>query len=254
MSWVEPDESADGLADVLETRASLLAALADGARDKRALRDELGVARSTVYKGVRQLVSLGLARKVDGEYELTAYGRIAHEHHHEYREQLARLAETRSVLAELPASVDLPSTFLADATVVTADRYAPERPLSTFEAVVEDTDRVCSLSPVALPRYMADLHEDVRAGDDRELVVERGAAAVLADAYDEFAAALADGLVVYAIDEPLELGLTVFDDDAVTLTTYDEGSVRGILLAESEAAVEWAVETYESYRDRGERL
>lgn len=254
MSWVSPDESADGLADVLETRAPLLAALADGPRDKRDLRDELGVARSTVYKGVRQLVSLGLVRETGGAYELTAYGCLAHEQHRTYREQLGRLAEARSVLEELPASVDLPQTFLADATVVTADRHAPERPLSAFDSMVDGAHLIRSLSPVAIPRYMSDLHDDVRAGDERELVVERDAATVLADSYDEFDAALAAGLEVYVLDEPLAFGLTVFDDEGVTLTTYDEGSVRGILMVETEAAVEWATETYESYRDRGERL
>jgi predicted transcriptional regulator len=254
MSWATPDESADGLADVLRTRASLLAALADEPRDKRALRDELGVARSTVYKGVRQLVSLGLVRKTSGAYELTAYGRIAHEHHHRYRDRLATLAEARSVLADLPASVDLPPAFLADGTVVTADQYAPERPLSAFESVAAEPARIRSMSPVAIPRYMADLHNDVRAGRDREVILERGALEALADAYDEFDDALDAGIAVYVVDESLPFGLTLFDDETVALTTYDGGSVQGIVMAESEAAVEWATETYESYRDRGARL
>lgn len=254
MSWVSPDDSPDGLAGALETRAALLAALADEPRRKRALREELGVARSTVYKGLRELVALGLARETEDGYELTALGRLGSEAHERYRDRLADLSTARSVLADVPADAGVPGAFVADAIVATADRNAPERPIAAFESAVEDADRVRSLSPAALPRYMADLHEDVTTGKVRELVVERPAAAALEASYDEFDDAIAAGLDVYTIAEPLPFGLTLLDEETAALTTYEEGGVSGILLSDAPEAYAWADETYEDYRSRGNQL
>jgi predicted transcriptional regulator len=254
MSWVSPDDSPEGLAGALETRAALLAALADGPREKRALREELGVARSTVYKGLRELAALGLVRETGGGYALTALGRLGSEAHEQYRDRLADLSAARSVLAAVPADVGVPGAFVADATVATADRNAPQRPLATFESAVEGADCVRSLSPAAIPRYMADLHEDVVTGQVRELVVERPAAAALEASYGEFDDAIAAGLDVYPIAEPLPFGLTLFDEESAALTTYEEGGVSGVLLSDAPEAYAWADETYEEYRSRGEKL
>lgn len=254
MSWVSPDESPDGLAGALETRSGLLAVLADGPRRKRELREELGVARSTVYKGLRELATLGLVRETGDGYELTALGRLGSEIHDQYRDRLADLSAAQSVLASVPADASVPEVFVADATVVTADRNAPERPLTAFESVVDDPECVRSLSPAALPRYMSDLHEAVSRGKHREIVVERPAAAALEASYDDFDDALAAGLDVYTLADPLPFGLTLFDDEAAALTTYEEGGVSGILLSEAPEAYAWADETYTDYRERGEKL
>jgi len=254
MSWVSPDDSPDGLAGTLETRAELLAVLTDEPREKGALREELGVARSTVYKGIRELAALGLVRETDDGYALTALGRLGRGAHERYHDRLTDLSAARSVLADVPADAGVPGAFVADATVATADRNAPERPLATFESAVEDADCIRTLSPAALPRYMDDLHEDVVTGEVRELVVERPAAAALEASYDEFDAAVAAGLDVYTIAEPLPFGLTLFDQESAALTTYEEGGVSGILLSDAPEAYAWGVETYEDYRSRGEKL
>lgn len=256
MSWVSPDDSPDGLGGALETRAELLAALADAdtPQAKRALRDELGVARSTVYKGLRELAALGLVRDTGDGYTLTALGRLGREAHERYRARLTDLSAARSVLADVPADAAVPPEFVADATVTTANRTEPERPLAAFETAVEDADCLRSLSPAALPRYMADLHDDVSEGKSRELVVERPAASALEASYDEFDDALAAGLDVYTLAEPLPFGLTLFDEEAAALTTYEGGNVSGILLSDAPEAYAWADETYETYRERGEPL
>ncbi|MFC7235287.1 helix-turn-helix transcriptional regulator [Halosegnis marinus] len=250
MSWASPDGSAEGIAAAVGTRAGLLGALADGPRTKRDLREELGVARSTVYKGLRELTELDLARETGEGYVLTALGELAREERERYRERLGGLTAARDVLADIPASAGVPAAFAESATVATSERTAPERALDTFDAMVRDAERVRSLSPAAIPRYMADLHEDVLAGEDREIVVERPAAAALRAEYDEFDAAVAAGLDVRVLDESLPFGLTLFDDEGAALTTYEAGGVSGILLSEAPEAVAWAERTYADYRDR----
>ena len=254
MSWVSPDESAEGLGEPLDTREPLLAALAAGARSKRALREELGVARSTVYKGLRELTELGLVRETADGHALTASGRLAQRMHATYRERLELLADAQSVLASIPADAGVPLAFLEDATVATADRHAPERPLTVFESLADEAEDIRSLSPAAVPRFMSDLHEAVTAGAHRGIVVEQPAVEALATEYEAFDEALASGLAMYTIDEPLPFGLTVFDDEGAALTTYDDGGVSGLLHSTADGAVAWARGTYESYRERGERL
>ncbi|MFC7176771.1 helix-turn-helix transcriptional regulator [Halosegnis marinus] len=249
MSWASPDGSAEGIAAAVGTRAGLLGALADGPRTKRDLREELGVARSTVYKGLRELTELDLARETG---EVRAHGaRGAGPRGTRAVPRAARgLTAARDVLADIPASAGVPAAFAESATVATSERTAPERALDTFDAMVRDAERVRSLSPAAIPRYMADLHEDVLAGEDREIVVERPAAAALRAEYDEFDAAVAAGLDVRVLDESLPFGLTLFDDEGAALTTYEAGGVSGILLSEAPEAVAWAERTYADYRDR----
>lgn len=254
MSWVSPDGSAEGVAAAVETRAALLAALADSPREKRELREELGVARSTVYKGVRELVELDLARETAEGYALTALGDLARAEHERYRERLGVLTDARAVLAEIPAKAGVPAAFAEATTVAASERTAPERPLDAFDETVRGADCVRTLSPAAIPRYMADLHEDVRAGERREIVVERPAAEALRTEYEAFDAAVAAGLDMRVLDEPLPFGLTLLDGEAAALTTYEAGGVSGILLSEAPEAVAWAEETYTDYRDRAEEL
>lgn len=253
MSWVSPDESVDGLGAALDTRAPLLSALADGPKRQRTLREELDVARSTAYKGLRELTELGLVRETDDGYALTASGRLAAQTHATYRERLERLTAARPVLASVPADAGVPPAFLEEATVVTADRHAPERPLSTFDSLADDADEIRSLSPAAVPRFMPDLHEAVEAGYHRGIVVERPAVEALRESYDAFDEAVAAGLEVHVLEEPLAFGLTVFDDEGAALTTYDDG-VSGLFHSTADGAVAWARGTYERYRERGERL
>lgn len=250
MSWTDPDREPAGVADVVSKRWALVAALADGPRSKSSLEAELGVARSTVYKGLRELEGAGVVRATSDGYALTQFGRLARRKHDDYRAAVTRLCAARSVLEAVPRDVHLPLSIVERSRIVLPERYAPERPLTTFEAVADAADRVRTLSPVAIPRFMPDIHDDVASGTrDIEIVVETDALDVLRAEYDAFDEAVAAGLLVYESPDPIPFGLTLFDDEAVSLAAYaGDGSLRGLLLCDCPDAGEWAEGVYERYR------
>lgn len=250
MNWADPDREPAGVAAVLSKRWELVAALADGPRSKAALESDLGVARSTVYKGLRELEGVGVVRPTNDGYALTQFGRLVRRKHDDYRASLHRLCTVRSVLEAIPRETHLPLSFLERSTVVLPARHAPERPLTTFEAMAETADSLRSLSPVAIPRFMPDIHDAVTAGTrDIELVIESDALAVLRAEYEPFDEALVDGLQVHESPDPLPFGLTLFDDEAVSLSSYGgDGSLRGLLLCDCPHAGDWAAAVYERYR------
>lgn len=250
MSWAEPDREPAGVAAVLSKRWPLVAALADGPRSKSALEADLGVARSTVYKGLRELEGVGVVRATNDGYALTQFGRLARRKCDDYRATVARLCVVRSVLEAVPREANLPLSFVERSRVVLPDRYAPERPLTTFESVADDADCVRTLSPVAIPRFMPDIHDDVASGDrEIEIVVESEALDVLRTEYEAFDEAVDAGLRAYESPGSIPFGLTIFDGEAVSLAAYaGDGSLRGLLLCTCPNAGTWAETLYERYR------
>ncbi|WP_255151127.1 helix-turn-helix transcriptional regulator [Halorarius halobius] len=250
MSWMDPDGGADGVVSTLSNRWALVEALADGPRSKADLEASLGVARSTVYKGLRELEGAGVVRATSEGYALTQFGRLARRKHDDYRATVARLCALRSVLDAVPRDADLPLSVVERSRVVVPDRHAPERPLTRFETLADGARRIRTLSPVAIPRFMPDIHDSVAAGDrDIEMVVESGVLDAIDRRYDGFEAALDDGLGVYAAEGSLPFGLALFDDEAVTLTAHaTDGSMQGLLLCDCPDVCAWADGVYDRHR------
>lgn len=253
MSWSSPDPSSAGIVAALEKRSDLLRRLADGPMEKPALRDAMGVSRSTVYKALRELEDLGLVRRGEDGYALTAFGRLARRAHDDYRATIHRLCTARAVVDAVPDDALVPLALVRQGRVVGATRHAPERPMSVYEALAADSARMCVLSPVAVPRYVSRVHERVVERGDLvvELVVTDDAFEYLADANEKWDDLLtADGFSAYRTDREVPFGLTLFDDEAAVVTTYnDAGGLRGVLLSDAPEAVAWGEATVRRHRE-----
>jgi predicted transcriptional regulator len=255
---MDPETTNTQRASVAERRGDVLTALADRPLDQRDLRDAVSVSRSTVYKALRELEAADLVREGDdGRYHLTQYGRLLRRRHDDYVARRDRLAAAAPVLNELPESLLLPLAFAERGRVYTADRYAPERPFAQMERVSEASDDYRCLSPIAVPRYMQQIHERVEDdGLDVELLVERPAVEPLRS-YARFDDAVDDPhFSLQATDAQLPFGLLVTEDTEVAcLFTYgDGGSLRGMLLSEAPEAYEWAVHQYDRFREDAETV
>ena len=235
-----------------ERRGDVLTALADRPLDQRDLRDTVSLSRSTVYKALRELEEADLVSEGDdGRYRLTQYGRLVRRQYDDYSARHRRLSAAAPVLNELPESMLIPLAFAERGRVYTADRYAPERPFAQMERLSEASYDYRCLSPIAVPRYMYQIHERVEEeGLDVELVVERPAIEPLRS-YDRFDDAVADpAFSLRATETELPFGLLVTEDTEVAcLFTYGAGgSLRGMLVSEAPEAYEWAVTQYERFR------
>jgi predicted transcriptional regulator len=252
----ELDRDVSSVADVLAKRNALLTTLADGPTDQPALRAELGVSRSTVYKSLKELEDFGLVEKRDEGYGLTGFGRLAWQRHDAYLGRLERLTDAELLLDGLPADRQYPPSLFEHGHIVAPGRNAPERPLERMETMAGAADRLRCLSPAGMPRYLETTHERVASTDQTVvLIIESAALSRLADSYGRFEEAITEpGLIVHTAEEVLPFAVMLFDDETIGLFAYDEGSLLGAAFSSDPDAVRWGETLFERALERSERV
>ncbi|GAA0199502.1 helix-turn-helix transcriptional regulator [Haladaptatus pallidirubidus] len=254
----EEGTTPDELIGTMTKRAEFLAVLSSGPMEKRALRDELGVSRSTVYKVVRELKEYDLVKRINDGLALTLAGRILETEYETFRRRTEDVCRIRRLLLTLPADCGISTALIEDAEIILPERHAPNHPIRYFEQMVSDAECVRGLSPVALPQYVDLFYErSVSGGMAAELVLEQPVVEYLVTDYsDQLREALGIGnLSVWETENTLPFGLVVAegtDDkpDAICVVVYDDrGELRGLITNDGPKAVEWGHETFEAFRD-----
>jgi predicted transcriptional regulator len=246
----------EAVVDLLRKRAPLLELLADGARDQRDLRDELGVSRSTVYKSLQQLRDAGLVAERDGVYALTGFGRLAWQRHDDYLARLRRLDAGRRLLETLPADQQFPPTLFERGRITVPGRHAPERPLDRLSELGGKADHLRVLSPSGMPRFLASIHENVEAGKQTaQIVVESDAIPRLRSGYDRFDTAVgAEGFELRVISNELPYALVLFDEADVGLFGYEEGVLVGAAFSDDPDALSWGERIFQRTVERSKKI
>lgn len=245
------------LREVLARRHRLLARLADSRADKPTLVGDLPVARSTVDRGIRDLEEVGCVERVDGEFRASAAGRAALDAFGRYANAAAGVAEATCLLTHLPSDASLPPRVLADADVRTADDHAPEQVVAPIARAARTADRVRATAPVLYSRYLDALVTIVESGVEFEAVVARPVVETARDLDPDKVDRLArsdhyDSYTTEA-DLPYAIMLTESaDGTTVALVVYDGGAPRGVLVNDTDPAIEWANEHYRAVRAEAE--
>lgn len=248
--------------EVLETLAAnheLVAALADGPRQKHALADELGVSPKTVYRRTRRLREHGLLSRGEDGYLLTVLGSLLVDLHLDGADLVERAYESESLLSALDEDAVPPYWVLHDADVVRSEPYAPNRPLDRMRDLVVDSAKLRGFSPVVLPQYVEMFYESAMDTDlDADIIVTPSIVEALReDAADELRAALGRDVDLYQTDADLPYGLIVVDEPvphAFFLFYAANGGLQGVLSNDDPRTVVWARRQYESYLADAERV
>ncbi len=239
-------------------RSSFVRALAERPRDKRGLADDLGTSRSTVDRVVRELLDAGLAERAEGRYRLTCVGRCALGAYDECLDSLGGIQSARDLLSMLPNDAPLDPAFLTGATVHTSAPDIPDSAIRELFSSVENAERVYGIAPVALVGQLRPFYETATDGGT---VVEM----LIADElFDRLAAApdsreviieqlRHESVTLYRGEVPFRFGLWATEAEAGVVVYTDTG-VGGVARNDTEAAVEWATEQFETLRERAERL
>lgn len=236
---------------VMDRRSDLLRLLGERALTKAELEDELDVSRSTIDRGIRDLELKELVRRTEEGYRQTLCGRLALEEYDTFTDRIEGLCDSSELLGDLDRETEISPVMLADATVVTADRTSPHRPLEVLYGIVDRAESVRGFAPAVHPRqvetYTAQITDhgmtaDIVVTTD---VVER----LVANYAAEFEAVVASDTVrLRQTSGDLPYSLTVADTDdgpVSAIMVYADDGIRGCILNDSPAAVAWARDRFE---------
>jgi predicted transcriptional regulator len=231
---------------LIANREELLRALEDGPVRKESLSAQVSPSKSTVDRGLRSLESHGLVERVDGEYRLTAMGRVLLSEYDRYTAGVAAVLDAEPVLSAIPAEVDLPAGLFVGATVFAPSPTDPYGPLEHGIARVVRADRVRSLVTAPLTRY-AELFEGglLPAEGRASICLSREALGKLVAEQPTWFETAIDRPDVAVLESPAEppFTLALVDDGgtrSVTFAVFDDHGVSAGLTNDSPLAVEWA--------------
>ncbi|NHN40771.1 ArsR family transcriptional regulator [Halorubellus sp. JP-L1] len=251
----------DDLVGTLTRRREILGALDERPRDKPALVRELGVARSTVDRAVRQLESCGLAERGPDGIELTTCGEVALDVYGAFTARLEALWECHDVVSQLPSREFAPPVFLADADVVRASVSAPDRPIMAFVDLVEEATYARGFSPAAYGAYVDAFERRVTAGElTAELAFSDEALTELTTTHrDAIERAASTGRVtVHRVETLPTAGVVVLErGDAgpvVAMGVHDGSSLSAVVTNDAPDAVAWARDFVDEQFERADPI
>jgi predicted transcriptional regulator len=245
-----------------ETRVDLLTGLLEDAGTKRELADEHDVSRSTVHRNLESLQEHGwVERQLDGTYQLTPVGeRIAREVRR-FCTGLEQTEANREFLEQYRGHVPIPNDVLAEVTASTATaanaQQATQNYLDTVGSTMAKGATVRMFGGTIGPLIADVLDQLIEATDRLEIIIDESTAQ--ADQYGYYDRAergeADDEFTLYVYPERLRFGLIIFDDQLAMVGAYDErGDMQAGCHGGSDAVLEWAEETYETVKQRSERV
>lgn len=257
MPATEHDRPADELVALLARRIEVLEAVLEAPRTRPELVDTLDISRSTVDRAVRELEDMGLVRFNGDSFSATLVGQLAHTEYETLRTDLVTLEEVSPLLTSLPSTAPVDLRILRDAEVVAATEPAPHVPGSRISALLRQADSVRSLSMAYTTPETGDVIADsVAAGElSTEIVFEAALYEYLTDSEVLDVEALVDDPNVSAgIVDTLPFGLIIArhaNTTDVCLAIYDDDrTLEGVVINDSQPAVDWATAVWEEYQER----
>lgn len=239
--------------DILRTvnrRWDCLQAIVEQPQEKRQLVETLQTPRSTLDAIVRELEQADLVLYHEGVWQPTVIGQCVAEMYADCTESLSTIHAAGSVLSPLAESADLPRAVLDGAETFEASAAVPDAILVEFLDRIAAADRIRGVAPCALSGYTEQVFtRAVDNGTTLELVLAESVfdkltsltPKTIADGFDR------EGFSLYHGSVPVSFGFWIGDSPThVGIIVYADCGIHGLLINESEPAVDWAIEQYES--------
>ncbi len=252
MASTEPPEA---LVSVLTRRGELLEAIIDEPAQKPALVDRLGVSRSTVDRGLRELMTHGFAERGTEGYQATLSGRLAVEVYYEFIDESATVNEAKELLSHLSADAPITTDLLSGCTVYESTPPAAHEPVNHLEAQLRSatTHRgvTHTISQANTLNWFLDCIQD---GLDAEKIHQESLLNYFAEDNREAMEKMVETgnfRVLQTDTVPFGFALTTHEDGPtlVSVIIYNDGRMEGVITNDTPAAVEWAENYYESLRE-----
>jgi predicted transcriptional regulator len=251
-----PRPSGDDLATVLTERHPYLRALIEHPRSKSDLEDAVDVSRSTLDRALRDLAAADLARYEDGVWTPTLLGWCSYRTREAYRDQLSTLAEAAPLLDHLSIDEPVGCAFLDGADVYEADPSMPDAVIQTLLDSIEHATEVRVATPVVVTGFADTFYDCVNIGQNYSLEM-----VLPAEVFEQVHAAfptltnelINDGNVsLNQASIPFSFGLWIADADEVGIVVFTEQGLGGILVNDTDDALDWATGQYERAKQDAE--
>ena len=243
---------------VLRQRQNFLETLVDNPCTKPEIVDSLSVSRSTVDRGIGDLIERGCVEKAGSRFQLTETGRLALEARLQYEATLDQIQAAGPVLEE----IDLESIsleFLRGATVNVADPRRPWKVLDQSRELVTDAETIYGTGPAVFQKFFDDISRSVenrglicelvidetvfesldsaQVTELRELMKRGAGTLLLTDLNDSFA--------IWVLELP--------DSEYAGITVYSSAGFEGVIYNDTPNAISWARTQYQERKASAER-
>lgn len=240
----------DLLIDLLR-RSPLLEELRGDSVDRAELQDRLAVSRSTSHRHTRLLGELGVIEKTNGEFQLTASGKLLADATSRFKQEVTSALQLAPVLATIqdaPEEIDIGA--FAGATVTSAEHGDPYSPVARFVALVRETETLRGFDMDAIaPLYMDEIQQRIVDGMETEDI---GRPEVTKDALEGYPEkcidACASGYLTVQLHDDLPFALALFDERVgIGVCEDDTRNLRVFVDTDDPEVREWAETVYEAY-------
>lgn len=243
--------------DLLSLRYEILSCLDGAEYEKPELIDRTDSSQATVYRALRELEEAGIIEYGTEGYRLTNCGKILLSKYTEFTVLVEDTMDARRVLNTIPGTPSISVEFVRNSEVVATDSSGPP-PGTRMSTLLSRAARVRGFAKAHTQSDAHDVwHRNVVERDmDTELVFQT-------DMYDHLRSLenpkveetlSSENFTAYTV-EHVPFGLLLIEtreeeNFAVLLAYGTEDVLRGILINDSEKALDWARSVYEEYKQR----
>lgn len=242
------------LIEVLFRRHRILRTLTETPRKRYELVDESTDSKSTVYKGVSQLLEADLIEQTNEGLRPTLFGSVALSRY----EELARTADFGPLIDDLsPDTID-PVVFVG-AELITPDADSVGQHLDYAQHLLETANTVRGVVPAATSENISLIKERASGGQlTAEFVVSTELADILRREQTAALESLLDEEVtLWECESEIPFGFfTICEGDMkkMGIEFRDGNLVTGLLLNDTVESVNWAKEQFNQYRVHAEHI
>ena len=237
-------------------RAPMIAALREGAMDRRDLEQRLDVSKSTVHRNTTSLAEWGLVERSAGNYGLTEFGEAVADVVATFEADMRTIVRL-TPLFEAISGVHPRCPVEADARVTTSESGDPFGPLARFVSLVRETETLRMFDSYAVaPTYMDEIHGRVLDGLRTEVIERPEVALDVVENYPRKCVELcASEFLTMQLHEALPFGLVIFDSRiGVGIRDSESGTPRAFVDTDAPEGRTWAETLFESYWDEATQL
>jgi predicted transcriptional regulator len=209
--------------------------------------DSICARRSTISNHLSNLEELGWVNRKP-PYECSSTGSNILDAYSEYASHIERLTERRAFLRHFDMS-DLPLEAIPRTEMIAASEGNSDAPTQAFVDTIEaDFNHVRGATPTINKQYVEEFRPLLGSDCRLELIGDRS---VLSEANTTYMSDFAKGLItptttLLVSDEPITVGVAIFDHETVWLGAYGKSRRdRAVLTGSNDTLLKWASDAYE---------